>query len=89
MFGFPGSFVDSDLVQISSIQVAHSVDMLLNLCGLWAAQYEELESGLVQDLCRKILSSVKKLGHNLVLFLQVMECSVFKLQSVLCHWNLS
>ena len=46
--------------------------MLLNLCGLWAAQYEELESGLVQDLCHKILSAVKKLGHNLVLFLQVM-----------------
>ena len=63
-------------MKISSIQIAHSVDMLLNLCGLWASQYQELESGLVQDLCQKILSAVKKLGHNLVLFLQVSLCMV-------------
>ena len=50
--------------------------MLLNLCGLWASQYQELESGLVQDLCQKILSAVKKLGHNLVLFLQVTLCMI-------------
>ena len=68
--------MDSDLVKISSIQIAHSVDMLLNLCGLWASQYQELESGLVQDLCQKILSAVKKLGHNLVLFLQVSFCVI-------------
>ena len=48
--------------------------MLLNLCGLWASQYQELQSGLVQDLCQKIISAVKKLGHNLVLFLQVRLC---------------
>ena len=68
--------MDSDLTKISSIQIAHSVDMLLNLCGLWASQYQELESGLVQDLCQKILSAVKKLGHNLVLFLQVSLCMI-------------
>ncbi len=62
----------SDGTQISAVTVAHSADVLLHLCGLWSAQLtQQLDSGLVRDLCRKILSAVKKLAHNLVLFLQV------------------
>ncbi len=60
-------------MQIASVQVAHSVDLLLQLCALWETQFGDAaaESGLVRDLSARIRSAVRKLGHNLVLFLQV------------------
>ena len=58
-------------MQINSIQLTSHLEVLLSQSALWVGSYEELKSGLIRNLCNSIIATVRKLGSQLVLFLQV------------------
>ena len=54
-----------------SVQLAHGIGLLLSHCAVWKSQYDSEDSASITELFDTIISTVKKLGNKMVLFLQV------------------
>ena len=68
---FSGAFRSSADVQSKSVQLVCCLNLLLSHNALWTAAFTRVTSTLITDLCGRMASTVRKLGHHMALLLQV------------------
>ena len=68
---FSGTFRSSTDVQSKSVQLVCCLNLLLSHNALWTAAFTRVTSTLITDLCGRMASTVRKLGHHMALLLQV------------------
>ncbi|CAH1787951.1 unnamed protein product [Owenia fusiformis] len=66
-------FMESEIVQVSCVQISTSLELLISHASLWANMYENVTSSLIRELVKAVIMGVKKLGNHLMLFLQGCE----------------
>lgn len=68
-----GAFQTRADVQSKSVQLVCCLNLLLSHNALWTAAFTRVTSTLITDLCGRMASTVRKLGHHMALLLQGCE----------------
>ena len=66
-----GSFSDSEVVKLTSIQLVSAMELLVSHTSLWSTSLVSDDTESVKEMSSRINNTVRDLGKELVLFLQV------------------
>ena len=66
-----GSFADSELMKLTSMQLVAAMELLVSHSSLWVTSCGEEGWSVVRDICAALHASVRDLGKEMLSFLQV------------------
>ncbi|XP_013411513.1 uncharacterized protein LOC106174479 isoform X3 [Lingula anatina] len=69
-------FVKSEVACLSSIQIKSAMDRLVATSTMWFAMYQQIGSSLIQETTKRMMTLIRSLGNNMVLFLQGCEFDI-------------